>query len=109
MTSSPWPSRGCPTLWSKVEADAGDRGLLLIHRGLPEDPVKVAAWFVLSRPGWGERVLDRHVRTDSGSCAECGSTRPVGWPCVLVHIAHRAELLRTPSAGGRRPPPLDAA
>ena len=77
--------------------------------------MEVAAWFALSHPGWVERVLDRHVPTNGGSCAGCGSARPIGWPCVLVHIAHRAEMQRTPSAGGRRrpnsavSPPLDAA
>lgn len=54
------------------------------------DPVEAAAWFVVSQPGWVERVARRHTCGDRGLCAGCGTERPAPWPCVLVYIARRA-------------------
>jgi len=60
-----------------------------------EDPIEVAARFVLTEPGWTTRVLSAHAPDERGACAGCEGYHAVPWPCVLVHIARRAETLRT--------------
>ena len=72
------------------------------HPATTDDPIEAAARFVLAQPGWVSRVLDLHVRTVGGTCAECSIAQPTDWPCVLMVIARRAELMRT-GPPSRRP------
>jgi hypothetical protein len=56
--------------------------------------ISAAAWFVVEQPGWIERVTREHTRRDDGSCAGCGSSQLVAWPCVLIAIADEASRSR---------------
>jgi len=58
------------------------------------DPIEAAAWFLAAQPGAVERTLRAHARRADGRCDGCGQLRQVWWPCVLVNIALRAQLLR---------------
>ena len=60
------------------------------------DAFDAAVSFATAQPGWTARVGARHTPRPDGSCAGCGSYRLVRWPCVLVHIARRAEQTRAP-------------
>lgn len=68
-------------------------------------PIETAAWFLLQQPGGVGRFFARHTALESGSCAGCGTYRPVRWPCVLVYIARRAQQIHP----GRAVSSADAA
>lgn len=58
------------------------------------DCITEAARLVLSNLGEPERLLAAHHPRKDGRCHGCGSAL-VAWPCVMVAIARRAQVLRT--------------
>jgi len=56
-------------------------------------PIDSAVRFAVQQPGWADRVMRDHRRGADGSCTGCGGYRLVRWPCVLIHIAVRAQQL----------------
>src|SRR5262249_49507993 len=55
--------------------------------------VDTAARFVADQPGAAARILTHPPPAESGDRAGCAPPRPTPWPCVLAHLARRAEQL----------------
>ena len=67
----------------------------------PLDAVEAAAQFLARQPDGPERTLAKHQPRENGDCSGCGWHRTVRWPCVLVDIAHRTQMLTRGSRKSR--------